>query len=70
MISEHLRLRSVDCVKLERVTKEGFGAELVFVPVLYVSGSQSRGRDPLGGRETVRGGREMIYRNQINVFKY
>ncbi len=36
MISEHLRLRSVDCVKLERVTKEGFGAELVFVPVLYV----------------------------------
>ncbi len=24
----------------------------------------------LGGRETVRGGREMISRNQINVFKY
>lgn len=37
-ISEHLRLRTVDCVKLERVTKKGFGAELVFVfvSVLYV----------------------------------
>lgn len=35
-ISEHLRLRTVDCVKLERVTKKGFGAELMFVSVLYV----------------------------------
>ncbi len=37
------------------------------VNIIYISGSQSRGRDPLGGRETVRGGRAIFSRNQ-NLF--